>query len=405
MVLSQRGREALSPLTDTLDLFELDELATTIALDLVAFAPIEDAKLSQRVTRVVQELALPSRERAASAISAAQDAFEFHFDELRAVNNLRWLDNETRVHSVDDVQEVGTFPAAFHIPVRWSSGDKESVEPDFSELSDKGRARSRNPLISAFSTRIKSFAAPRDHQAAYDLVAELDDNLLRRDGLRGSLQQADWAALSETKEGREFRSVGAPGLRLVGSTATPALRSALLDWTQSISGSPSATKTPVFWLPPRMTTWGRTIPFLNFASSLSTAHAQDDGTVLLARCEQKSDEYKLWKRLYGRTRDLQPVFDRCLAVPATNLPNSLELVIKPGAWVLILIHAPDPSAGYPFPFGYITAARAPVDRFAHRIAELAAGADGTKAVLWHRENEDEHLALAMIDEALGIEVG
>jgi hypothetical protein len=30
--------------------------------------------------------------------------------------------------------------------------------------------------------------------------------------------------------------------------------------------------------------------------------------------------------------------------------------------------------------------------------------DGTKAVLWRKEHEDEHLALAMIDEALGIEV-
>ena len=37
----------------------------------------------------------------------------------------------------------------------------------------------------------------------------------------------------------------------------------------------------------------------------------------------------------------------------------------------------------------------PLARFAlaARIAELAVGAGGTKAVIWHRENEDENMAL------------
>jgi hypothetical protein len=77
---------------------------------------------------------------------------------------------------------------------------------------------------------------------------------------------------------------------------------------------------------------------------------------------------------------------------------------RTGAWTLTLIHAPDPAFGYPFPFGYITAARTIVDRFAYRIAELASKADGSKAILRNRSGEDAHGALAMIDQALGIGV-
>jgi hypothetical protein len=91
-----------------------------------------------------------------------------------------------------------------------------------------------------------------------------------------------------------------------------------------------------------------------------------------------------------------------LKTPATDLPDALEIVIKPGSWVMVLIHAPDPTSGYPFPMGHITAARPFVDRFVYRIAELASRADGTKAMLWTKEGGDAHIALARIDQALGI---
>ena len=403
LALSQRGQEALSPQTDTLDLFDVEEFVSTITLDLASFAPVEESKLNPREVRVVEELALPDREKAASAIAAARDAFELHFHELRVASGRRWLDDDTRLHSIDDVQPVGPLPAVFHIPVRWRSGDAPAVEADFAEISGKGRAGSRNALIACFSDRIKSITAPSDHQDAYDVIAEFDDTLFRRNGVRSPQDQAGWAALCEGQDDRELRGADGPGLRLVGSTATSAVRSALLDWTQGVRGSPSVTKTPVFWLPPRIPSWGRAVSFLNLASSLSAAHAPDDGTVLLARCASARDENKFWRKIYGGASKLAPVYDRCLAVPATDLPDALEIVVKPGSWVMALIHGPDPATGYPFPIGYITAARQFVDRFAYRIAELASKADGTKSVLWTREGEDAHIALARIDQALGIE--
>jgi hypothetical protein len=98
------------------------------------------------------------------------------------------------------------------------------------------------------------------------------------------------------------------------------------------------------------------------------------------------------------------LFDRCLAVPRVDVPDALELVVKPGAWALALIHAPDPRTSYPCPFGYIVGEPAIVAKYTYRLAEMASRAEGTKGVIWHRADENAHAALAMIDQALGIGV-
>ena len=165
LFLSAQGHEALSPMTDRLDLFEVEEIATTIALDLAAFTFVEEATLNPRETRLVQELKLPDREKAATAIASARDAFDLHFQEWRLTQGRRrGLDEDTRLHSIEDVQVVGAIPSVVQVPIRWRSGDMPGVEPDFSELSSKGRAGSRAPLISTLSTRLKSFVAPADHR-------------------------------------------------------------------------------------------------------------------------------------------------------------------------------------------------------------------------------------------------
>lgn len=404
LVLSERGQAALSPGTDTLDLYEVEDLVTTISFDLAAFAPVEESKLNLREARIIEELKLPDRDKAATAAKAAEDAFELHFEEWRQKHGRRAWDEDTRLHSIDDVQSIGPLPAVFQIPVVWRPSDMGSVEPDFSELAGKGRAGSRDALISALGTRLQEFAAPSDHAVAFELVSELDGGVFRRGAVSSTQQLLSWATLCANVQDRALPPPAQPGLRLIGSTATSAARSALLDWTQSIGGAPTATKTPVFWLPPETSSWGRSLPFISLAAALSTAHSSDDGTVLLARTRGSTGPEKFWSALYGPTGALPPVFDRCLAVPATDLPNALEVIVKPGAWVLVLVHAPDPASRYPFPFGYITAAHAIVDRFAYLIAELVSKADGTRAIAWHRSKEDAHAALAAIDEALGIAV-
>jgi hypothetical protein len=44
-----------------------------------------------------------------------------------------------------------------------------------------------------------------------------------------------------------------------------------------------------------------------------------------------------------------------MSCAAIDLLDALEIVVKPGSWVMTLIHAPDLASSYPFPSRYITA--------------------------------------------------
>lgn len=404
LFLSDRGRSALSSISDKLDLFEIEQINPTITLDLAAFTPVDESSLNKRELKLAEELKLPDREKAAASVVSARDAFDLHFQEWRSGQaRRRWLDDDTRLNSIEDVQAVGAATAVFQIPIRWRPSDVAGAAPDFSELSGRGRPGSRNPLIVAINERLKSVTAPLDHQEAFDIVERIDGGILRRGGVRSSLDRLEWVGAAANPDQRVLTGAGLPGMRLLGSVSAENVRAALLDWTQSSRGSESMTRAPVFWLPPKMTGWGRNVPFVNLARDLSAAHQIDDGTVLLAR-SSGPDEARNWFKLYGNAGNLPPLFDRCLAVPADELPHALEILVKPGAWAAVLIHSPDVNSGYPFPFGYITAAAPIVEQYQYLIAELSAKADGTRAVLWTRTGEDAHGALARIDMALGIGV-
>src|SRR5258706_15798310 len=112
LFLSDRGRGALSPMTDKLDLFEIEEINTTIALDLAAFTPVEESSLNPRELRLAEELKLPDREKAAAAVASARDAFDLHFQEWRGgQRRRRRLADETRLNSIEDIQPVGVATA------------------------------------------------------------------------------------------------------------------------------------------------------------------------------------------------------------------------------------------------------------------------------------------------------
>jgi hypothetical protein len=403
LFLSARGLKSLSPLSDKLDLFEIEQITPTVAFELAALTPIEEASLDKREAKLVEELKLPDREKAATASSAAADAFDLHFQEWRTTQSRkRWLDEEARLNSIEDVQPVAPATAIIQIPIRWRPTDEAGVSPDFSELSSKGRPGSRAPLIAAISEQLKSVVAPPDHQEAFDLIDGIDGGVFRRGGVRSSLDRGQWISAAAQSANRALSGAGAPGLRLVGTAASETVRSALLDWTKS-AGDTSATtvRTPVFWLPPGISSWGRSPPFVGLARDLSKTNQMNDGTVLLAR-SSGGDDNKRWTKRYGQSGSLQPLFDRCLAVPARQLPLSLEILLKPGSWAALMIHSPDASSDYPFPFGYITADTNIVASYKQLIAELAAAADGTSGLLWTRPDEDAHRALTAIDVSLDI---
>lgn len=403
LYLSEQGEKALSPMDDTLNLFDVEEIPAVVSLDLIAFAPIDDVELEARAARIVEELPIPDRVKAANAVKSAQEAFDIHFHEWRQKQGRRrGLDEDSRVRTIGDVKVVKSFAAPLQVPVRCRLDDVPGTAPDFTELTSKGRSGSRDALVEALSHRIQNIAAPRDHAQAFDYISDLDGGIFRRDEVRTSADQGTWAALAADPDRQPITGWAGPGLRLVGSTATSSIRSALLEWTQGVGGA-SPVKCPVFWLPPNLPHWGRSLEFVELATELSSANSGEDGTVLLARTDGVSSTYRMIQRCYGRGAKIEPLFDRCLALTRPALSDALELIVKPRTWALALIHAPDPQTNYPFPFGYIVAAPGTVARYVRVLAELAALA-GPSNVLWNRSDESADGALSYIDEALGIQV-
>lgn len=402
--LSQRGQSSLSPLDDTLNIFDLDEVTAIVSFDLISFAPVADAELADRDRRLVEELPIPDRSKAANSEAVARDAYDLHFQEWRSGQSPRMgLDEDSRVHTIGDAHVVRNFAAPIEVPVRYRIDDVSGATPDFAELSAKGRAGSRDPLIDALSKRMQRVTGAADHQAAYDLVSDCDGGIFRRDGVRSALEQGAWAELASDSARRELAGWMAPGLRLVGSTSTGSVRSALLEWTKSVTDA-SKVRAPVFWLPPELPHWGRSVAFAALATALSEANSSDDGTVLLPRVDGSDVMNANLRRHYGPTERIEALFERCLPLERPGVPGALELIVKPQSWALVLIHAPDLQTALPFPIGYITGVQGVVARYTHMLAELASQTKGPSALLWHMPDETADKALLVIDEALGIKI-
>jgi hypothetical protein len=107
------------------------------------------------------------------------------------------------------------------------------------------------------------------------------------------------------------------------------------------------------------------------------------------------------RRNFGSREGRAPLFNRCLVV-RPSIPDSVEIILKPGAWGSVLIHTPEISTGFPLPMGFITSDPSIAVDLRRALAEVAAEANGSKAVLWSNGEETLAMALAYIDLALGI---
>lgn len=395
LVLSARGHEAISPLSDDIELFSTEEFTATQAFDLIALAPVDDSVIQSGIARLIPEIAVPDRVAAAKATSRIPEAFEQHFLEWRQRLGGRLKADDFRFQSAQDVQLIKTFPAPFHISVRLHLEEPAVVEPDFGDLRQRGRAGSRTSLIEALSDYTKKISCPSDYDQAFKELELIDGGVLSRNGLSDPIQHSPWAKACHG-EARTLVHPFDPGLKLIGSSASSIVKQALTLWTKELETDSN----PVFWLPPHAEYWGRSLSFATLLRDLSAQEA--GGLVLLARGGADHRTANHFRRLYSARDRQEAHFERCIAI-TNEAPRSLEVVLKPGGWVMALLHVPDAKSGYPLPVGYISGDRVLVEVFEGYFAKLASSASITDPILWHRSDETPSSALTQIDQALRIE--
>jgi len=397
LTLSARGYEAISPVSEELEIFAREEIRTSQSFDLIALAPVDEISIDPSIARRIPEIGIPDREKAANAASQIGRAFEDHFLEWRQRNGTRNRTDDLKFEAADDVQQIKTFAAPFHISIHYHQEDPVGLEPDFRPLQTKGRPGSRKPLIEALSARLSSMRAPPDADLAFRWLREIDGDLLSRAGFNEMSDVRSWMARCQDETGRQLSHPFNPGLRLAGSISGMFVRNALIEWTR-LQGPTDPT--PLFWIPPHADYWGKS---LAFAAVVRELKAQEtDGIVLMARNGLVTRDANWWRRTFGRSEKHNSLFDRCVGI-SSDLPKSLEVILKPDSWALVLIHTSESSSGLPLPIGYITADSVVVQAVTRAVADVASTAPNSNAMLWVRQDETPDAALNAVDTALGIE--
>lgn len=372
--LSTKGLEAVSPLGDV-ELFAVEETTAQLVLDLIAFAPIEEAELDKALTKSVPELPLPDRQRAANALSEAPGAFEYHFQEW--AQRFRKRSDDMRFRSVEDVQQIRSLSVPVAVPINYRLDEPSQTEPDFSALRQVGVPNSRNPLIASLSAEIQRIGGSSEARWSFDTLADIDRGVLNGLGLADLSNVSSWI--------RSVVAAGAPDkdaatVPLFGSVVGERTKENLVEWVTTFAGQ--GNPGPLFWLPPQVDHWGRSVAFDSLVRELRGV--LPDGITLLMRNDNSEAERRRIIRYFG-SADGQVRFDRCIG-PKTSTLGALEIVVQPGSFAMALVHSQDPRTGYPLPVGYLSTEPFVVKELAYYLGGLLRD-EVASSVIWHRATE------------------
>jgi len=128
-------------------------------------------------------------------------------------------------------------------------------------------------------------------------------------------------------------------------------RTALLDRTSGWEAAQPPGDRPILWLRPSLKQWGVGEAFTTVTSALARRPRGPDGLVLVCRFgEEKMPPGTKPERL------VESGFSALVAVGGGQLPGSLEVLLNPGRWALVLVHRPVTPGGLPVGNGFCSGA-------------------------------------------------
>ncbi|WP_145723496.1 hypothetical protein [Mesorhizobium tianshanense] len=194
----------------------------------------------------------------------------------------------------------------------------------------------------------------------------------------------------------------APSIRLAGSVTISATAARLFEFIKtSVQSNDDAP--PVFWLPAEHAAWGRSETLADVIREINSEISSEGGITLLPRADLDTRSRRDLVRQYGGGKEgrSQPLFAACVAVPPNALPLSLEIIVQPTRWTVILIHVPAPKTAYPVPIGYASTNPEVVDAVCACLTAAIAKND-ERSVFWTRGDIAASPALEDIRRHLGI---
>jgi hypothetical protein len=266
------------------------------------------------------------------------------------------------------------------------------IEADFSNLRGRGRRGSRESLVNALSNEIRKIAAPGDHAAAVEVTAEWDHCILKRAmaspaGLLTWIQQAN---RSDARLGDEIE----PSVRLAGSMMLTDNIAKLNDFFEATLQS-EFEPTPIYWLPAEHLAWGANYAITDVVRQLNDEAGKQNSIILFPRAEATERSHRDLKRQYGETH----LFGGCVSLPANFLPLSLELLVQPNRWAIVLVHVPAPKTAYPVAIGYASTQPRVVKAVASLLGDVLARVNETH-VAWGPSGKAPLAVLEAIDHDL-----
>lgn len=346
--LSEAGLD-LFPHTDPErpQMIQVEDIDEAVGFDLISFSMAGKRPLAP-YHRALEELPISDRNRVSKGRETAKEAFQRSFAEFREA---RWRDAARSIYSIEDAEPEERFLAEVSVPIVVRASAGCVVEPDFRELRELGRPGSRDPVIASIARHLHMLAWPEDASASFDLIALCDEGTMSRFRIGGKLDPAVW--IKFVMANRPPREEVSPIKYLFGSNVSPRVEEALKVWLPSLEFAERDPGNPYIWLRPQVPTWGRSAAFHELASELG---GDGLGIVLLAPSGDLRFESKALRRAYGpRDRQTSP-FSGAFLMPQQSLPNSLEVLIDPGRWALVLIHVgADGDLKMPIPVGFLAA--------------------------------------------------
>ena len=373
LTLTTTGHQLFGPGQDEPAIYEVEQRAVKVGLDLISLAPQERASLSSFEIRL-PELPVTDTKLVAGATEQVPTAFRKFYGEL-VPRSEPTIAARRSLYSIDAVTPKERYSAVVRVGVissglRPSHGEVDLTgwRPDY-ELTDReGVAVAASQMLD----RLTVTARADDHEA-YDALVQLAPEYLkeyvRRDGL--SIERYYRHCYASRGDVRADR----PTVPIIGSLFTQENARRFVD---VLSYGLRRMKHPIgamFWAAPVTPLWGATTVLSELldrmlrridAENQNLLRRQPIRTVLLSTTRPE--------------RWVEEAFNRSCAAEARALPGGLELVVAPGAFAAALVHAPvGIQTGLAVPLGFAS--------FDERVVARAAALLHDKAGRWKLDQQ------------------